>query len=170
MRVLLTDYGIRVTELEPSLVSGSALVYSCQVDVDPDNGAGWSGFSKTIVFRNASSGAEVEVTPGSDGMAKVPWETLSELGTLLVGCYGTDSSGARRVTQLAEAGTVTRGCYGMAAQGTSPTPTPFEQLSASIAELREELAKKQDATGVYLQMGKDLDGNATPQVVVEKEA
>lgn len=170
MKVLLTDYGIRVTEREPSLVSGSSLVYTCQVEVDPDAGAGWSGFSRTLVFRNAASGKEVEVTPGPDGTAKVPWETLADPGALLVGCYGTDSHGARRVTQLAEAGTVSKGCYGMAAQGTSPTPTPFDQLSASIEEIRGELEKKQDATGVYLQIGKDSDGNATPQVVVERGA
>lgn len=52
----------------------------------------------------------------------------------------------------------------------STRQSTFEQLSASIEELRGELAKKQDATGVYLQIGKDSDGNATPQVVVERGA
>lgn len=52
----------------------------------------------------------------------------------------------------------------------STRQSTLEQLSASIEELRGELAKKQDATGVYLQIGKDSDGNATPQVVVERGA
>lgn len=170
MRVKVTGNGIGVTERERSLVSGSAVVYECHLDMDDEASAQWAGFSRTLVFRNGSSKVEIEVTPGADGTAVVPWEVLEEPGELMVGCYGTSTSGARRVTPFADVGCVERGCYGGATAGTSPTPTPYQQLSAMIAELREELAGKQDATGVYLQMGKDSDGNTTPQVVVGQEA
>lgn len=180
MKAVLTDYGLTVTETEPSLVAGSVSVYRLQLETDASTGAGWAGFSRTLVFENSSDKSRVEVIPDTSGAARIPWEVLKSPGQLSVGCYGSDSTGARRVTQMAVCGTVSAGCFGDAASSQEPTQDTVEQIEGLIGEMSSKIASlestlaaaqktlsaKQDATGVYLMMGTDSSGNAAPQVVV----
>lgn len=179
MKILLTDYGISVTEQEPSLVSGSVGTYQCTITADAEHGTGWTGLAKTAVFEGA--GKRVQVALGSSGTVTVPWEVLAKPGTLKVGVYGTGSDGkTKRVTTFARAGEVEQGATSED-EAQDPTASLYQQLSSQVKQLQSlvssiqtqlgtmasDLKKKQDATGVYLAMGTDSDGNSTPQVVVE---
>lgn len=179
MKILLTDYGISVTEQEPSLVSGSVGTYQCTITADEKHGTGWNGLAKTAVFDGA--GKRVQVSMGSSDTVTVPWEVLAKPGTLKVGVYGTGSDDKTiRVTPFAVAGDVVQGVTS-GDDARDPTASLYQQLSSQVEQLQalvssiqtqlgtmaSDIKKKQDATGVYLAMGTDSDGNTTPQVVVE---
>lgn len=179
MKIVLTDYGISVTEAEPSLVSGSVGTYQCTITADAEHGTGWTGLAKIAVFDGA--GKRVQVSMGSSDTVTVPWEVLAKPGTLKVGVYGTGNDGKTiRVTAFAVAGEIVQGVTsGDTAK--DPSATLYQQLSSQVEQLQtlvssiqtqlgtmaSDLKNKQDATGVYLSMGTDSEGKTTPQVVVE---
>ena len=127
MKVTLTDYGISVTEKEPSLVAGSENVYECTVEVDSTSGTSWDGLTITSVWRNGSTGIMYVATPGT--AFKVPHEVLADAGSLYVGCYGIKDESIVKTTIMVPVGVVQPGARDIDAESAAePTPDVYQQL------------------------------------------
>lgn len=121
-------YSVSGARIMPSdnetLVAGAMGVHFAEFDFDDS----WNEYTtKKAVFKNGDTTVETLIV---NGMCEVPWEVLTESGTLLVGVYG-ENSDMRRPTLWASPKTVNEG----AAEGTEarePTPDTWQQLLGSI--------------------------------------
>ena len=132
MRIEVTATDISITETD-KLVSGSKLVYTATFVF-----TGWDGLTKTAVFKPGRAN-KVEGIPTIEcaitgESVTVLWEVLQNYGgRLWVGVYGSDSTGIVKPITWVDAGPILQGVDQDAENGTTPTPSEYQQFVDSVA-------------------------------------
>ena len=117
--------GTKVTLIEDeTLVAGSVGVHYAQFVLDES----WGEYTAvTAVFKNGNAEYEMQL---EDGKCQIPWEVLSERGTLQVGVYGA-SGDKIRPTLWAAPKTVHPGAMA-SEQSREPTPDKWQQVLKTV--------------------------------------
>lgn len=117
--------GARITPTDSeTLVAGTVGVHFAQFEFSKE----WNEYeTRKAVFRNGDVTVETLIV---DGMCEVPWEVLTNKGTLFVGVYG-ENSDMRRPTLWASPKTVNDGTV-EGEESREPTPDAWQQLLENI--------------------------------------
>ena len=108
----------------------------------------WAGFTKTAVFwYGDDTDHAYPVILDDAGSGEIPWEVLTESGTISFGIYGVDGSGARRTSDILKY-KIKQGAFLETATPSTPTPEVWEQLEAQCASaLASVTGKANKVTG-----------------------
>lgn len=130
--------GARITPTDDeTLVAGAKGAHFAEFDFSGE----WNEYvTKKAVFRNGDVTVEALIV---NGMCEVPWEVLTQSGTLFVGVYG-ESGNMRRPTLWASPKTVNEGAV-EGDEAREPTPDVWQQLLGSV----EYLAPHISADGIW---------------------
>ena len=134
--------GTKVTLIEDeTLVAGSVGVHYAEFVLDET----WGEYTAaTAVFKNGETEREIML---ENGKCEIPWEVLSERGTLQVGIYG--ASGEKiRPTLWAMPKTVHPGAMACE-ESREPTPDKWRQVLKTIEEAEYAVMPRISADGVW---------------------
>lgn len=102
----------------------------------------WTGFTKTAVFWHGDDTDNAyPVILDDAGGGEIPWEVLTESGTISFGIYGVDGTGARRTSEILKY-KIKPGAFLETATPSTPTPEVWEQLETKCAEALAGVAGK----------------------------
>lgn len=102
----------------------------------------WTGFAKTAVFWHGDDTKNAyPVILDASGGGEIPWEVLTESGTISFGIYGVDGTGSRRTSEIIKY-KIKPGAFLETATPSTPTPEVWEQLEAQCAEVLAEVSNK----------------------------
>ena len=102
----------------------------------------WTGFTKTAVFWHGDDTDNAyPVILDEAGSGEIPWEVLTDSGTISFGIYGVDGTGARRTSEILKY-KIKQGAFLETATPSTPTPEIWEQLEAQCAEAIAKVADK----------------------------
>lgn len=91
----------------------------------------WDGLTRTAIFESHRQAYEVILDFNDDCM--VPWEVLTEPGSLYVSVY----AGSLITVNTAKVFVARSGYTGDAVNGREPTPTTYEQVIGYLDEVKE---------------------------------
>lgn len=102
----------------------------------------WAGFAKTAVFwHDDDTEHAYPVLLDASGSGEIPWEVLTEGGTVSFGVYGVDGSGVRRTSDIIKY-KIKQGAFLATATPSTPSPEVWEQLEAQCASALAGVANK----------------------------
>lgn len=140
--------------------------------------ATWSGLNKIAVFRNMAEDKEYQIQLDDTMTCAVPWECLSQKGTLEVGLLGLDGASIVKPTVWCTYGNVVDGVPTDGGIDTSePTPSLVQQILDTAEQAKNiaqgvrddadsgafdgtspEITVKEDTASSYILTIKDVNG------------
>lgn len=134
--------GTKVTLVEDeTLIAGSVGIHRAEFMLDET----WSKYTAlTAVFRNGLVEREIML---ENGECEIPWEVLSERGTLQVGIYGATGEKIRP-TLWAAPQTVHPGAMA-SEESREPTPDKWQQVLKTVEEAEYAVTPRIASDGIW---------------------
>ncbi len=146
MKYEVNGASITLTEDEV-LVAGSVKVHFAEFVFDES----WDAYTaKVAVFRRGDVEREMQIV---DGKCEIPWEVLSERGSMQVGVYGSTGK-VRRPTLWAVPKTVQPGAVSCE-KSREPTPDKWQQVLATIEQAEYAVTPRISDSGNWFVGDKD---------------
>ncbi|MBQ8249970.1 MAG: hypothetical protein IJY93_08885 [Clostridia bacterium] len=140
--------GASITLIEDEvLVAGSVKVHFAEFTFDES----WDGYTaKVAVFKMDEIEREIQIV---DGKCEIPWEVLSERGTMQAGVYGATGE-VRRPTLWSTPKTVQPGAASCE-KSREPTPDKWQQVLATIEQAEYAVTPRISDSGNWFVGDKD---------------